>query len=148
MPHTCGFLVKLARDITKNGIGKLMWSASKAIWRWHNTFILREYSIQVISLVYRDTSDESMGLRQIRKIVHAPGMPGTFSPPPWVSDPDMHHDTCITHVPWCMSGKLTSGFLWSWWLGKRSWHSRRMRKPQFYFFWQEAHSGKALSCER
>ena len=24
---------------------------------------------------------------------HAPGMPGTFSPPPQVRDPDMHHDT-------------------------------------------------------
>ena len=52
---------------------------------------------------------------QIGKIVgvHAPGMPGTFFPPPWVSDPDMHHDTCVTHVPWCMPGSLTSGFLWS-----------------------------------
>ena len=39
-------------------------------------------------------------------------MPGTFSPPPRVSDPDMHHGTCVTHVPWCMSGSLTSVFLW------------------------------------
>ena len=42
------------------------------------------------------------------------GMPGTFSPPrlqrnPLVSDPDMHHGTCVTHVPWCMSGSLTRG---------------------------------------
>ena len=29
-------------------------------------------------------------------------MPGTFSPPPRVTDPDMHHGTCVTHVPWCM----------------------------------------------
>ena len=52
---------------------------------------------------------------QIRKIAgaHAPGMPGTFSPSPQVSDPDMHHDTCVTHVPWCMPGSLTSGFLWN-----------------------------------
>ena len=50
---------------------------------------------------------------QIRKIAgaHAPGMPGTFSPSPQVSDPDMHHGTCVTHVPWCMPGSLTSGFL-------------------------------------
>ena len=50
---------------------------------------------------------------QIRKIAvaHAPGMPGTFSPPPRVSDPDMHHGTCVTHVPWCMPGLLTSIFL-------------------------------------
>ena len=26
---------------------------------------------------------------------------------PLVSDPDMHHGTCVTHVPWCMSGSLT-----------------------------------------
>ena len=53
---------------------------------------------------------------QIRKIAgaHAPGMPGTFSPSSQVSDPDMHHGTCLTHVPWCMPGSLTSGFLWNW----------------------------------
>ena len=45
------------------------------------------------------------------RIVHAPGMPGTFFPPPTarkppISDPDMNHGTCVTHVPWCMSGSL------------------------------------------
>ena len=25
------------------------------------------------------------------------------------SDPGMHQDTCVTHVPWCMSGSLTRG---------------------------------------
>ena len=35
--------------------------------------------------------------------------PGTFSPPSRVSDPDMHHGTCVMHVPWCMSGSLTNG---------------------------------------
>ena len=28
---------------------------------------------------------------------------------PLVSDPGMHHDTCVMHVPWCMSGSLTRG---------------------------------------
>ena len=64
------------------------------------------------------------------RVAHAPGMPGTFSPPPRVSDPDMHHGTCVRHVPWCMPGSLTRGFLWSHWRGKRSRHSRRMRNPQ------------------
>ena len=45
------------------------------------------------------------------RVAHAPGMPGTFIPPPRVRDPDMHHGTCVTHVPWCMPGSLTSGFL-------------------------------------
>ena len=30
-----------------------------------------------------------------------------FQRKPLVSDPDMHHGTCVTHVPWCMSGSLT-----------------------------------------
>ena len=46
---------------------------------------------------------------------------------PLVSNPGMHHGTCVTHVPWCMSGSLTCGGR-----GKRSRHSRRMRNPQFY----------------
>ena len=63
---------------------------------------------------------------------HAPGMPGTLSLPLRVSDPDMHHGACETHVPWCMPGSLASGFLWSRWRVKRPWHSRRMRNRQFY----------------
>ena len=66
------------------------------------------------------------------RVAHAPGMPGTFSPPLRAGDPAMHHGTCVTHVPRCMAGSLTSGFLSSRWRGKRSRHSRRMRNPQFY----------------
>ena len=64
------------------------------------------------------------------RVAHAPRMPGTFFPPLCVSDPDMHHGTCVTHMPWCMPGGLTSGFLR--WRGKHSRHSRRMPNPQFY----------------
>ena len=32
-----------------------------------------------------------------------------FQRKPVVSDPGMHHGTCVTHVPWCMSGSLTRG---------------------------------------
>ena len=41
------------------------------------------------------------GTCQMRKIVgaHASGMLGTFSPTPRVGDPDMHHGTCVMHVP-------------------------------------------------
>ena len=67
-------------------------------------------------------------------VAHASGMPGTFSPLPRVSEPDMHYGTCVTHVPWCMPGWLTSGCLWSRWRRKRSPHSRRMHIPQFYVF--------------
>ena len=30
----------------------------------------------------------------------------------------MHHGTCVTHIPWCMLGSITSGFPWSRWQGK------------------------------
>ena len=59
-------------------------------------------------------------------------MPGTFSPSTRLSDPDMHHGTCVTHVPWCMPGSLTSGFLWSRWRGKRSRHSLCMHNRYIY----------------
>ena len=65
------------------------------------------------------------------RVAHAPGMMGTFSPPPRVSDPDMHHGTCVTHVPCWMPGSLTTGFLWIPWRGK---HSRRMRNLQFCLY--------------
>ena len=51
----------------------------------------------------------TMSLRYVKlRVVHAPGMPGTFSPRSRVSDPDMHYGTCVTHVPRCMPGSLTS----------------------------------------
>ena len=62
-------------------------------------------------------------------VAHAPDNAGNVSPPLRVSDLDMHQGTCVTHVPWCMPGSLTSGFLWSRWRGK---HSRRMRNTQLY----------------
>ena len=54
---------------------------------------------------------------QIRKIAGCAraGNAGNVSPrrrfqrKPLVSDPGMHHGTCVTHVPWCMSGSLTCG---------------------------------------
>ena len=76
---------------------------------------------------------------QIRKIAlcECTGNAGKVLPPPRVSHPGMHRGTCVTaitavqHVPWCMPGSLTNGFLWSRWRGKRSRHSRCMRNPQF-----------------
>ena len=46
------------------------------------------------------------------RVAHALGMPGPFSPPPRVSDRDMHHGTCVTHLSWCMPGSLSSAILW------------------------------------
>ena len=73
---------------------------------------------------------------QIRNIAgaHEPGMPGTFSPPQRVSDPDMHHGTCVTHVPRRMTGSLTSDFFEVGGGRKRSRYSRRMRNLQIYVY--------------
>ena len=70
---------------------------------------------------------------QIRKIAGCtcPGNARNVFPPSQVSDPNVHHVACVTHVPWCMPGSF-SGFLWSRWREKRSRHSRRLRNPQVY----------------
>ena len=55
---------------------------------------------------------DGMGLFSARYVklgvAHAPGMPGTFSPSPRVSDPDMLNGTRVTHVPCCTPGSLTA----------------------------------------
>ena len=60
------------------------------------------------------------------------GHAGTFSPPPRVSHPDMHRGTCVTHVPWCLLGLLTSGILWSrcYKLYCESWNVYRKYPPE------------------
>ena len=46
---------------------------------------------------------------------------------PLVSNPGMHHGTCVTHMPWCMLGSLPRGG------GKKgSRHTWHIRNPQFY----------------
>ena len=70
------------------------------------------------------------------QVALSPGMPGTFSPPPRVSDPNIYRGTYVLYVPWCMPGTPTSAFLWSWWRGKR-----RMCNPQFLCIWLEANRG-------
>ena len=47
----------------------------------------------------------------------------TFSSPPKIMDPDMHHSTCVTHMPWCLPVSL---------IRKRLRHSQRVRNRPFY----------------
>ena len=64
-----------------------------------------------------DKAVEAWASYQIRKIAGCAcaGNAGNVFPrrlfqrKPLVSDPGMHHGTCVTHVPWCMSGSLTCG---------------------------------------
>ena len=50
---------------------------------------------------------------QILKLrdAHVPGMAGSAFMPLWVRGPDMHHDTCVTNVPWGITETLTNGFI-------------------------------------
>ena len=55
-----------------------------------------------------------------------------------VSDPGMHHGTCVTHVPWCMSGLLTRGG------GENVPGIPGACAPAILRIWQEAHG--SLTC--
>ena len=72
------------------------------------------------------------------RVAHAPGMPRTFSPPPpskkpRVSDPAMHHGTCVTARAIMHAGIANPRW--------REEHSKRMRNSQFYV------SGKRPMCD-
>ena len=83
---------------------------------------------------------------QIRKIAGCAcaGNAGNVSPrrqfqrKPLVSDPGMHHGTCVTHVPWCMSGSLTCDD------GENVPGIPGACAPAILRIWQEAH-GECLS---
>ena len=53
---------------------------------------------------------------------------------PLVSDPGMHHGTCVTHVPWCMLGSLARGG------GENVPGIPGACAPVILRIWQEAHS--------
>ena len=85
--------------------------AAHSLWRIHPSLIvIFQAFVSVMSHIPR----YGPLARYVKlRVAHAPGILGTFSPPPRVSDPDMHHGTCVTHVPWCMPGSRSTGFLWS-----------------------------------
>ena len=60
-----------------------------------------------------------------------------FQRKPLVSDPDMHHGTCVTHVPWCMSGSLTCGD------GENVPGIPGACAPAILRIWQEVHGSQA-----
>ena len=55
-----------------------------------------------------------------------------------VSDHGMHHGTCVTHVPWCMSGSLTCGD------GENVPGIPGACAPAILRIWQEAHWGQMI----
>ena len=85
---------------------------------------------------------------QIRKIADCAcaGNAGTVFPTrqlqrkTLVSGPSMHHGTCVTHVPWCMSGSLTCGG------GENVPVIPGACAPIILCIWQEAHSEPVRAC--
>ena len=63
-----------------------------------------------------------------------------FQRKPLVSDPGMHHGTCVTHVPWCMSGSLTCGD------GENVPGIPGACAPAILRIWQEAHGIEQATC--
>ena len=59
------------------------------------TILYRHQYVKVLSVKINDSKWNA------GNVFHATDFKG--------SDPGMHHVTCVTHVPWCMSGSLTSG---------------------------------------
>ena len=100
---------ELRRHLSNMGVVYNRWPV---LWQWWK--IKRITKWKTPSQIY---SRHRPLARYVKlRAAHAPGMPGTFSTSPWVSDPDMHHGTCVMHGPRCMPGTLASGFLWSrWW---------------------------------
>ena len=109
------------------------WEEALCIWRIYplpDTVDIRQFMNRsqrctlVVCALENSGSDKAMACFYIDNgpltryvmlwVAHAPGMPGTFSQPPRVSDPDMHHG---------MPGSLNGSFLWCRWWGKRSRHS-------------------------
>ena len=93
---------------------------------WLESILVFKYSLELYSGVSLLFSCKSALFRlwlsawasyQIRKIAGCAcaGNAGNVSPrrriqrKTRVSYPGMHHGTCVTHVPWCMSGLLTRG---------------------------------------
>ena len=102
----------------------ILWYGTGALWDlWEHPMPNYETSQGVIA---GSKTHGPLARRLKLRVAHVPGM---FSPPSRVSDPGMQHGMCVTHVPWCMPGSLTTGSFWSRWRGK---HSRSMRNSQFY----------------
>ena len=66
------------------------------------------------------------------RVVHAPGMPGTFSPSPNSKGTDNKRSRNASRHVRHARAVMQVGIANPWWRGKRSRHSRCMRNPQFY----------------
>ena len=110
------------------------------------------YEIKAVHLLTKTDRFEilSWASCQIRKIAGCAfaGNAGNVFPHHWlqrktlVSDPGMHHGTCVTHVPWCMSeSPVTDG-------GENVPGIPGACAPAIFRIWQEAHGNITNSLRK
>ena len=90
-----------------------------AKWHWYFSVCQLKSPLKKVSLSAANSVVWECGpiARYVKlRTAHVPRM---FSPPPRLSNPGMHHGTCVMHTSWCMPGSLTSGSFWSRWRAKR-----------------------------
>ena len=68
----------------------------------------------MLAIIHRMIYNGSLTRYTKLRVAQGPGMPECLplqrlQRKPQVSNPGMHHGTCVTHVPWCMSGSFTRG---------------------------------------
>ena len=120
----------------------------KTIYRVNTTKHNKTHTVCIFLELYSmEGSSVPWASYQIRKIAccACAGNAGNVSPrrrfqrKPLVGDPGMHHGTCVTHVPWCMSGSLTCGD------GENVPGIPGACAPATLRIWQEAHGGDNVS---
>ena len=102
------------------GVSHLNYIWLLEVWTWisnytpHKTWDLITYPCTSLITNLHQQQWASYQIRNIAGCACA-GNAGNVFPCHWlqrkplVSGPGMHHGTCVTHVPWCMSGSLASG---------------------------------------
>ena len=81
------------------------------LWKFYLSFNVSIHALSIFSSCQHCHYGPLTRYTKLR-VAHGPGILGTGSPSQRVSDPDMHQGTCVSHVPWCMLGSLTSSFVW------------------------------------
>ena len=79
--------------------------SSLLVWWWQDRYddrpmVIRQWTSYQIRKIARCVCAGNAG-----NVFHATD----FKRKPLVSDRGMHHGTCVTHAPWCISGSLTPG---------------------------------------
>ena len=110
----CHYLYVIYVDHFQNKHDSILTWVAQGWWSTRPVAPVSHLDLRTVDMPYTQIRVHGPLTRHLKlRVAHAPGMPGTFSPPTRVSDTDMHHGTCVTHVPWCMPESLKSGFLWS-----------------------------------